>query len=219
MKRRDMAGVIAGWLLAVGAATAADLTVTVLDRSGKPVSDVVVTVAPSDGRSLAPLHGPEQAVMAQNHRAFIPTVLVVGARTSVAFPNNDTVSHQVYSFSPAKQFQLPLYKGRPKSPIAFEREGLVVLGCNIHDEMVGYIFVTEAPRFGKTDAAGRLELKSLPAGEYQLVAWSPFIADDAASLKRRLHVEARGDLSEQLTLAKPLRSRPSPNPSRNKWDY
>lgn len=198
---------------------AADLAIAIMDRNGKPVTEVAVTLAPSDGHSLAPLRSTDQAVMAQNHRAFIPTLLVVGTKTSVAFPNNDTVSHQVYSFSPAKQFQLPLYKGRPKSPIAFEREGLVVLGCNIHDEMIGYIYVTAAPRFGKTDANGRIEFKSLPAGEYQLVAWSPFIADAPESLRRTLRVEAQGETSEVVKLAKPLRNRPSPSPGREKWDY
>ena len=70
------------------------------------------------------------------------------------FPNNDTVSHQVYSFSAAKRFQLPLYKGEVHPPVTFDRPGLVVLGCNIHDVMVGYIYVTDAPYFGKTDREG-----------------------------------------------------------------
>src|SRR5207248_5774076 len=73
------------------------------------------------------------AVMDQKNLAFTPRVLVVAAGTPVEFPNNDSVSHQVYSFSAAKRFQLPLYKGEVHPPITFDRPWLVVLGCNIHD--------------------------------------------------------------------------------------
>ncbi|MEY4761640.1 MAG: hypothetical protein RLZZ200_1496 [Pseudomonadota bacterium] len=219
MGRRGLAILLSGFIAAAGAADAADMSIVVLDRHNRPVPEVAVTLSAADGHVLAPMRPAAEAVMAQNHRAFIPALLVVGTRTAVSFPNNDMVSHQVYSFSKAKRFQLPLYKGRPKSPVLFDNEGLVVLGCNIHDEMVGYIFVTDAPRFGKTDAEGRVEFRSLPAGEYSLSAWGPFIADSPESLKRVLHLEAQGEATEQVKLSRPLRSRPSPSPGREKWDY
>ena len=88
----------------------------------------------------------------------------VGVGTRVEFPNNDSVSHQVYSFSPAKRFQLPLYKGEIHPPVTFDQPGLVVLGCNIHDSMVGYIYVTDAPYFGTTERVRHLEAEGLAHG-------------------------------------------------------
>ena len=115
--------------------------------------------------------------MDQRNREFVPHVLVIEAGTWVDFPNNDTVSHQVYSFSPAKPFQLPLYKGRTHPPVLFDRAGVVTLGCNIHDNMLGYIYVADSPCFGKTDLDGRWSSGELPAGRYDVRIWSPRIKD------------------------------------------
>ena len=96
----------------------------------------------------------------------------------------------MYSFSPAKHFQLPLYKGEIHPPVVFDQPGLVVLGCNIHDSMVGYIYVTPAPYFGVTDASGTLLLKQVPKGDYQIVIWSPYIADTRPLLGTRFESRA-----------------------------
>ncbi len=164
-------------------------------------------------------HAPATAVMDQRNRTFVPRVLVVGVGTSVEFPNNDTVSHQVYSFSPAKKFQLPLYKGTHHPPITFDREGLVVLGCNIHDDMAGYIYVTASPFFGTTDASGVLQLRDLPAGDYRVTLWSPLIADPSPSLVRTVRVVAQESAASHIQLARDLRARPEPRPRRGDWEY
>ena len=147
------------------------------------------------------------------------TAVGVGVGTSVEFPNNDSVSHQVYSFSPAKKFQLPLYKGVQHAPVTFDHEGLVVLGCNIHDEMAGYIYVTDSPFFGTTDAGGSLQLQDLPAGDYRVVLWSPLIADPPPSLVRVIHVVAGENATSSVRLARDLRARPEPRPKRGDWEY
>lgn len=214
-----LAGLTLLSLLSAVASQAGDLAIRVLDPGGLGVPDVVVTLATADGRALPAVRLSGPAVMDQNHRAFIPRVLVVPVGTPVSFPNNDTISHQVYSFSPAKRFQLPLYKGKVHAPVTFDREGLVVLGCNIHDEMAGYIYVTAAPRFGITAADGRLDIKGLPAGEYRLTVWGPLVADAPAALARAVHVDANGAASLDVKLSRPLRGRPEPRPRRNDWDY
>jgi plastocyanin len=196
--------------------SAAQLALEVLDRDGHGVDQVVVTATPIGAGHPAV---PKPAVMDQQDRAFVPRVLVVAVGTSVQFPNNDSVSHQVYSFSPAKRFQLPLYKGQVHPPVTFDQAGLVVLGCNIHDSMVGYIYVTEAPHFGTTDASGALTLDDLPKGDYQLVLWSPYIADAPATLTRIVRVEIDGPAPQRFQLAQPLRARPEPKPRRRDWDY
>jgi plastocyanin len=197
---------------------AADISVMVVDREGHGVGEVVVTAMPAAagaGSSLIP----KAAVMDQRNRAFVPGVLVVRVGASVEFPNNDWVSHEVYSFSPTKHFQLPLYKGEPHAPITFDRAGLVVLGCNIHDTMVGYVYVTDAPYFGKTEGEGALQLKGLPAGDYRITVWSPFIADAPASLTRTVHVDGNEPATMRVQLSLALRARPEPRPRRRDWDY
>jgi plastocyanin len=199
---------------APGATRALDLVVTVLDRDGKAVADAVVTAA--NGASPGP---PGNAVMDQQHLEFVPQVLVIATGSKVEFPNSDAVSHQVYSFSPAKRFQLPLYKGATHPPVIFDRAGLVVLGCNIHDGMVGYIDVTDAPYFGKTDSTGSLRLTDLTAGSYQLAVWGPRIADPATNLTRTLSVGPAAETRAEFRLLSPLRARPEPRPRRSDWDY
>ena len=157
--------------------------------------------------------------MDQKNRAFVPALLVVGTGTAVEFPNSDTVSHQVYSFSAAKKFKLPLYKGLAHPPVTFDQPGLVVVGCNIHDEMVGYILVTDAPAFGRTGTDGRLALPHLAAGDYEITAWSPYLADDAAVLSRRSRIEATGTTALRFDLRRDLRSQPEPRPGRTDWEY
>ena len=195
---------------------AADVSVKVIDRDGHGVDQVVVTVTPLAG-SLSP--APKPAVMDQRNLAFVPGVLVIGVGARVQFPNNDSVSHQVYSFSAAKPFQLPLYKGEFHAPVVFDRPGLVVLGCNIHDSMVGYIYVTDAPYFGTTEAAGTLELKAIPLGDYRMVLWSPFIADPPASLTRTVHLDGIAPTLTRVQLSSALRAQPEPRPRHRDWEY
>jgi plastocyanin len=190
----------------------------VVGRDGRGVDEVVVTATPK-GVNMGSSPTLRPAVMDQNNLAFLPRVLVVAAGTSVEFPNNDSVSHQVYSFSAAKRFQLPLYKGQVHPPITFERPGIVVLGCNIHDAMVGYIYVTDTPYFGSTEAGGSLHLKGLPAGDYRVAIWSPFIADVPASLIRTVHVDGTEDATSRVQLSLALRTRPEPRPRRRDWEY
>jgi plastocyanin len=208
-------------LLAVGplAASAGELSVAVVDTAGKGVPDTVVTVTPLEMKTPPPGRSLATAVMDQQHLAFVPRVLVVAAGTTVEFPNNDSVSHQVYSFSPAKKFQLPLYKGQLHPPVVFDHGGLVVLGCNIHDQMVGYIYVTPAPYFGKTDASGALRLPDLKSGDYRLIAWSPLIADLASTLERTVHIDTGEAHAERIQLKQSLRPRPEPRPHRGDWEY
>lgn len=202
-------------------AHAGQIAVRVVDRLEHAVPEVVVTVVPLQPAAArsSPAIATATAVMDQRNLAFTPRVLAIAVGTRVDFPNNDGVSHQVYSFSPAKKFQLPLYKGEAHPPVLFDREGLVVLGCNIHDQMVGYIYVTAAPWFGTTGADGALALANVPAGDYRIALWSPLIADPPASLTRTLHLEADGTAEDRIRLTHDLRARPEPRPRPTDWDY
>jgi plastocyanin len=157
-------------LAATASCFAGSLRVAVADSSGKPVARVAVYAVPSHP-AAAPPRSP--AVMDQAHNSFVPHVLIVQTGTAVDFPNNDTVSHHVYSFSETKPFELALYKGNPHPPLTFDKPGVVVLGCNIHDGMLGYILVVDTPFFGSTGADGSVALPNLPAGDYTLQIWTP----------------------------------------------
>ena len=98
-------------------------------------------------------------------------MLAVHTGTAVSFPNSDNIRHHVYSFSPAKRFELRLYQAR-RRPVVFDKPGVVVLGCNIHDWMLGYVYITDDPFFAVSDDAGRLAL-DLPPGRYTASLWHP----------------------------------------------
>ncbi len=149
------------------AASAADLLVEVRDARGGLVDDAVVYAIP-EGR--APASAPRRAVMDQKNRMFVPHVMAVQTGTLVTFPNSDNVRHQVYSFSPAKRFQLPLYAGTPATPVVFDKAGVVAIGCNIHDQMSAYIVVVDTPYFART-TNGSAALSGLPEGTYEVRVW------------------------------------------------
>lgn len=192
-------------LLRAGSAAAASLAINVQLADGRPFADAVVTVQPV-GRKLPP-PAPISAVMDQMNRMFVPEVIVIPVGSKVSFPNSDTVSHQIYSFSAAKRFQLPLYRGKPYPPVLFDRPGVVILGCNIHDWMIGYIDVTDAPFYGVTDAQGSWSVE-LPSGRYEITVWHPRMREQTPSLVRDLSVEATDRATLTLRLTKPLRPAP-----------
>ncbi|OOG56230.1 methylamine utilization protein [Rhodanobacter sp. C03] len=154
------------------AAQAADLRVHVMDAAGASVDDAVFSLYPVVGGPALPK---KAAVMDQRGLRFVPFVLPVQAGTSVTFPNSDNVRHHVYSFSPAKRFELRLYAGNHASAVVFDQPGIVTLGCNIHDWMVGYVYVLDTPYFAKTGADGIAHLTGLPAGTYVARLWQPRI--------------------------------------------
>ena len=170
------------------AATAASaLSVTVLGADGKPVEGAVVIAEPVNGTAHPAVNA--RTVMDQRNLMFVPDVLVVQTGTAVDFPNSDQVRHQVYSFSSAKPFQLALYAGRAHAPVVFDHAGLVTLGCNIHDSMVGYIWVTDSPWFGRTGANGTLQLRELAPGDYTVRIWHSRLAEAGPQLQARVHAE------------------------------
>lgn len=219
--RRGMKSTVAALLplvmLISPAAWPGDVVVTVRTPNGNTVADVSLVL---DARNPASARhrDPPTARMEQRDRQFIPQLLVVQKGTLVEFPNNDTVSHQVYSFSPAKHFQLSLYKGSAHPPIEFDKAGLAVLGCNIHDDMIGYILVTDSPYFGQTDAHGVGRVTGLAPGTYTLKVWAPRIADPPASLERTIEVGENGKVDLTVTLARALLAAPTPRPGRTEWD-
>lgn len=150
-----------------------------VDQAGQPVSDVVARVEQS--QTSAAQEGPDVAVMDQVNLSFSPKVIAISTGTRVQFPNSDETRHHVYSFSPAKTFELQLFRGNEAPPVEFDEAGLVVVGCNIHDAMLGYIYVTDGQVYGVTDAGGGLTLPTFTAPDSaELVLWHPDLDDTLA---------------------------------------
>jgi plastocyanin len=205
---------------AAALAQTAEIAARVVDEQGGPVADAVVVAVPSDGSLRLPAR-PREGVVDQVDKEFTPKVTAILVGTSVSFPNNDNVRHQVYSFSPAKRFELPLYAGVPAQPVVFDKAGVVVLGCNIHDWMVGYVYVSESPYFAKTGKDGRALIGELPPREYVVRVWHAQL--DGAEEATRKTVEAtraqRFDVAWTLKLKPELKVRRAPTSERGGGRY
>lgn len=167
-------------------ALAGPLTVAVTDGKGAPLAGAVVFLdSAAAARAVKPMPVME---MAQRNKAFVPDVLTVTKGTPVSFPNQDTVRHHVYSFSPVKKFELKLYTGVPAAPVVFDQPGVAVLGCNIHDQMVAWVVVLDTPYHGTTGADGRATLPSTPPGDYTLRVWHQRLPVGAPAQAQRQRV-------------------------------
>jgi plastocyanin len=181
-------------LLSLCALNAGAATLDVRVRG--PVRDAIVYAVP-EGRQL-PL-ARRTAVMDQKNRMFIPHILAVQTGTSVRFPNSDDIRHHVYSFSPAKAFQLPLYKGTTANPITFDRAGVVTLGCNIHDQMSAFIVVVDTPYFENASADGHATLRDVQAGRYTVHLWYPDMREEPAPRSVTLSADEVASVSFDAT--------------------
>ncbi len=192
---------VAGLTFVLGAlpGRGAELHVLVKDLHGKLVANAVVVATPLDPKNAQHVKLPADAVD-QIDQQFVPYVKPVFVGSKVRFPNSDHVRHQVYSFSPAKKFELPLYAGTDAPPVLFDKPGVVVLGCNIHDWMVGYIYVSETPFFAKTEAAGTATLDSMPPGEYTVRVWHPSMERGEETTTRRVTLSADAPASVEWDL-------------------
>ncbi|WP_228218250.1 hypothetical protein [Aromatoleum toluclasticum] len=207
--------ILSALALPVAPALAGEVRATVRDRDGKPVADAVVVAVPAGGAAGAG-NPPGVAEEDQRNKEFVPYVLAVQVGTRVHFPNNDNIRHHVYSFSPPKTFELPLYSGTPTAPVLFDKPGVVILGCNIHDWMVGYIYVSESPHFAKTGADGKATLGGLPGGDYTLRVWHPQLEGSEQATARQLAVPSNGavDAATTIGLTPDFRARRAPTPGR-----
>ncbi|MEH3085343.1 MAG: methylamine utilization protein [Xylophilus ampelinus] len=185
-----------------GDARAAALRVAVTDAAGAPLADAVAYALPMVAGAPAPAAtAGARTSIDQIDREFVPLVTVVQTGTRIGFPNRDDVAHDVYSFSPIKRFELKLYTGVPSQPVVFDKAGLAVLGCNIHDSMVAYVLVVDTPHFAKTDRSGQAVLDQLPPGEYRVAVWHRGMRRPDAHPAQTVRVPAGGPEAPPLRFA------------------
>jgi plastocyanin len=182
MVRQTLIGLLL--FLSAAQAVAAPLTVRVVDSNGRPVRDAVVTLrsATASGR-LAPRGSYS---VSQKDMQFHPFVLVVPLGAKVSFPNLDPTRHHVYSFSPAKKFELKLFAKDQSRSVVFDRPGVVALGCNIHDAMTAFIFVSDTQFAAKTGANGIAQFANAPSSPGKIFVWHPYLRAKGNVVERQV---------------------------------
>ena len=153
-----------------------EMRLKIVDQNGKPLPNAVIEYNTATSATNSPsttVNSDKVYVMDQIDKQFAPLVLIIPEDSLVSFPNSDDIRHHVYSFSAAKTFELKLYAGKPKSPIRFNKRGVVVMGCNIHDSMVGYIYVAANKNTVMSNEKGEVLLADTLPLQTQLQIWHP----------------------------------------------
>lgn len=176
---------------------AQDLSITVQDKQGKPVKDAIVYI---EGNNLKTAKPKMEQDIIQKGKQFQPLVTVVQTGTNIKFPNQDRVKHHVYSFSPAKKFELKLYSGVPATPVIFDQAGTVVLGCNIHDRMLAYVYIVDTPVFAKTNAQGLAVISDLPSGQYKVNTWHYALKNENAPVAQTVNLAEKTSATVKLDI-------------------
>ena len=192
--RKHVFLIIALALLPLSGASAFELRLTVKDEQQQAVSGVVAEVA---GRldSAAPSG---LAIIDQVNRRFVPMVTLVQAGETVSFPNSDNVRHHVYSFSEIRQFSTPLYANEQVDPVLFDKPGVAVLGCNIHDSMVAYVYVSQWQDRAISDESGVLVLSGLSEKPQTFHVWHPWLQTPDNTLEIDLSTASDGVVFEVI---------------------
>lgn len=201
-------------------AQAQTLQINVTDTEGNPLADTVAEL-------LLPSEMQEEYLnlaareVDQRDKEFVPGVTIVTRGSRVSFPNSDDILHHVYSFSPAKTFNIPLY-GRGENNDYFETflsTGVVEIGCNIHDWMLAYIYVAETELAALSDSAGTILLADLPAGEYPVRVWHPRVVGEMEELLHTVTITAgsASSLDVSLELQRDRRVRRAPGSSGRRY--
>ena len=162
---------------------AAPLSVRVVDSSGKPVRDAVVTLDPSGNAARAPRAGGRFTV-SQKNLQFHPFLTIVPVGADVSFPNLDPTKHHVYSFSAAKRFELKLFARDQSRTVHFDKPGVVALGCNIHDAMSAFIYVTDSAWTARTNAQGIASFADAPNAPGRVTVWHPYLRTPGGTVQQ-----------------------------------
>lgn len=193
------------------AASAGDLAVYVTDAKGNPVKDAVIEVI--SPKVPIPADWDYSGLIDQQDKEFVDNVVALVAGSAVTFPNSDKIQHHVYSFSKNNAFELPLYSGTEAAPVIFGSPGIAIVGCNIHDWMLGYIYVGEGHLMAVTDGDGKALIAQLPEGTYTFKLWHERAKRKTQFSEHEVFIGAAGttvyDLSINLGRERRIRRAPS----------
>ena len=185
---------------------AAPLSVRVVDVAGRPVRDAVVTFYAA-GSAARPPHAASRFVVWQKNLQFHPFLTIIPVGADVSFPNLDPTKHHVYSFSPAKKFELKLFAKDQSRTVHFDKPGVVALGCNIHDQMSAFIVVTDSAWTARTNGQGMVVFADAPNAPGRLTVWHPYLRALGGELQQALGPSQRS-ASFQVRLRPPPAAMP-----------
>jgi plastocyanin len=186
---------------------AAGIIATVTDEDGQPLPDAVVSVVASGATRISPSAPLATATIDQREETFVPMVVVVQRGGSVTFRNSDRTRHHIYSFSPIRQFEFVQKPDEALPPVTFDVAGVAAIGCNIHDSMIAYVYVTDAPRAAVTDSHGRAEVSELPAGSFIATVWHPRLRPKVVPPSQHVTLENSGTtLAVTISVLPPRRA-------------
>jgi plastocyanin len=199
---------------------AGTLKITLSNQSGDPIINAVISAYPQNKTGNSPIKPKEMVIIDQIDKEFINHVTPIQVGTAINFPNHDQIRHHIYSLSAAKNFEIPLYKGLPAKPIIFDQAGIVVLGCNIHDQMLAYIVVLDSPYFAASNEQGLASL-TLPVGDYELKFWHRDADQQSKNNKQAFKLEAGQDrkFNHKLNLKPSWNSKRASFSIRNRGRY
>lgn len=183
-------------------------SIQLLDLTGAPVVNAVIEIeAVPLGK---PLSVADDYVMDQIDFRFAPVVLTIPRGADVRFPNSDDSRHHVYSFSEAKTFELKLYSGNQAPPVNFDTNGIVAVGCNIHDKMNAHIYITEAPIVSMSDQTGLVSIpKHEPSADQRIQVWHPFLMTPLTFSFSELNIDKNNHATLTLPIALPVETESS----------
>lgn len=200
--------VVAAWVLASTVATAGELDVFVGDVQGAAAEDAVVDVR-SGGGGAPPPPEPATRDIDQRDETFVPYVEIFRPGDRVVFRNSDRTRHHVYSFAPAKSFEFVIAPGGHTPAVVLDRVGEIAVGCNIHDQMITHLYVSDAPWIAKSDEHGHAVFRDLPNGRYVVRVWHPQLRPGTREPERAVDVD---DAPARIAFALSLLPDPRPDP-------
>ncbi|RUO68964.1 methylamine utilization protein [Idiomarina ramblicola] len=182
--------------------------VEILAANGKPLENAAVLI----DKKMSSTESGKKAIVDQVDKQFTPTVSAVDSGTDVVFPNSDNIRHNVYSFSEAKNFELKLYSDKEQPSVNFDKEGIVTLGCNIHDQMIAYVLVSDDYDIAVTDEKGITELQ-LPKGEKlkKVRVWHFWMGDQLSRAQSVVLTSNEGKLTGQVQVSPPQQDEKEPS--------
>jgi len=193
---------IVSMCLSSAPAGAAGLGVRISDARGHAVSDAVVTITPQSGASVSPAPSPATRAIDQKNETFIPYIEVFRSGDKVVFHDSDNTRHHAYSFAPARQFEFVLAPGESSAPLQLDKLGVIAVGCNIHDHMITYLYVTDAPHVAHSGGDGIAQLSNLPKGDYAARVWHPLLRPGIGVDVQRLTINEATELKDlEFTLS------------------
>jgi plastocyanin len=189
--------------------SAAEVSVRITDQRGAPVADAIVTLTARGGAEVAPpARRPARAhVIDQKDETFLPYLEVFRTGDTVVFRNSDRTRHHVYSFAAARQFEFVLMPGESSQPLLLDKPGVVAVGCNIHDQMITYLYVSDAPFVARSGEDGHARIGDLPPGTFDVRAWQPLLRPGGPDNAQTVTMQTDGDAK---TLAFALHLMPDP---------